>query len=292
MPARRGGRGRSGRRRAGGRPAAMPGPWSRTVSSPSRRRTSTVAPGGLQLAALSSRFATARSSRPRSPVTTHDSSSVANVTPGACRSARSTAAATSSSSRSGSTGSPVGSPSRASSTRSPTSSVSSSSWATRSARRRSRSPAGSLRREPSTSRLVRSDVSGVRSSCDASATSCRCARWESSSASSIVLNDAASRASSSPPVASIRRDRSRVRATCSAVSGQVGHRTHGMSGGEPARGTPPARSRRPRPGRARAAASRARRRPRSRGRATCIAVPSPRLPGKDAHVRAVDGRRR
>ena len=39
----------------------MPGPWSRTVSSPSASATSTGAPGGLHLAALSSRFAIARS---------------------------------------------------------------------------------------------------------------------------------------------------------------------------------------------------------------------------------------
>ena len=43
-------------------------------------------------------------------------------------------------------------------------------------------------------------------------------RCESSSASSMVLNEAARRASSSSPCASMRRDRSRVRATCSAVS--------------------------------------------------------------------------
>ncbi len=40
----------------------MPGPWSRTVTSPSRTVTSTVPPGGLHLAALSSRLPTARSS--------------------------------------------------------------------------------------------------------------------------------------------------------------------------------------------------------------------------------------
>ena len=79
-------------------------------------------------------------------------------------------------------------------------------------RRRPRPP------RPSTSRLVRSEVSGVRSSCEASATSRRCARWDASSASSIVLNAPASRDSSSSPSCSIRRVRSRVRATCSAAS--------------------------------------------------------------------------
>ena len=65
--------------------------------------------------------------------------------------------------------------------------------------------------------FVRRLVSGVRSSCDASETSCRCARAESSSAPSIVLNVAASRESSSVPDASIRRERSRVSDTSSAV---------------------------------------------------------------------------
>ena len=139
-----------------------------------------------------------------------------NRTAGACRSARSTAAATSSSSRSASR-SATGSSSRARSTRSATSSVSSSSWATTSVRSRAWSAAPRPPR-PSTSRLVRSEVSGVRSSCDASATSRRCARCEASSASSIVLNAPASRDSSSSPSRSIRRVRSRVRATCSAAS--------------------------------------------------------------------------
>ena len=65
--------------------------------------------------------------------------------------------------------------------------------------------------------FVRRLVSGVRSSCDASETSWRCARAESSSAPSIVLNVAARRESSSLPDASIRRERSRVSDTSSAV---------------------------------------------------------------------------
>ena len=52
--------------------------------------------------------------------------------------------------------------------------------------------------------FVRTLVSGVRSSWDASATSCRCARVDSSSAASIVLKLAASRLSSSSPLTSIR----------------------------------------------------------------------------------------
>ena len=57
----------------------------------------------------------------------------------------------------------------------------------------------------------------MRSSCDASETSCRCARAESSSAASIVLKLAARRLSSSRPCASMRRDRSRVSVTSSVV---------------------------------------------------------------------------
>ena len=59
--------------------------------------------------------------------------------------------------------------------------------------------------------LVRRLASGVRSSCEASATSWRCASSELSSAFSIRLKLRASAASSSLPVASIRRLRSRVR---------------------------------------------------------------------------------
>ena len=111
----------------------MPGPWSRTVSSPSRRRTSTTLPGGLHLAALSSRFATARSSRAGTPLTSAGSSSVAKRHARARAGARARPrAATSWSSRTSSTRGGSGSSSRASSTRSPTSAVSSSSWATRS----------------------------------------------------------------------------------------------------------------------------------------------------------------
>ncbi len=85
---------------------------------------------------------------------------------GACRRARSTAVATSRSSRTSSTAGASGSSSRASSTRSPTSALSSSSCATRSARSRSRSSGSGGPPRASTSRFVRSDVSGVRSSCD------------------------------------------------------------------------------------------------------------------------------
>ncbi len=71
--------------------------------------------------------------------------------------------------------------------------------------------------------FVRRLVSGVRSSWEASATSCRCARIDSSSAPSIVLKLPASRASSSPPETSIRLERSRVSATSSVA--RVSRRT-------------------------------------------------------------------
>ena len=52
----------------------MPGPWSRTVSSPSRTVTSISPPAGLHLAALSSRFETARSTVAGTPRTSDGSS--------------------------------------------------------------------------------------------------------------------------------------------------------------------------------------------------------------------------
>ena len=244
----------------------MPGPWSRTVSSPSRSRTSTAPPADSTWRRCRAGWRPRGRAAPRSPsprTAPGRSSKVTcwRVAPGALDRGRHELVEPQ---RLG--GSPAGSPSRASSTRSPTSSASSSSCATRSRRRRSRSAAGRSRRVPSTSRLVRSEVSGVRSSCDASATSWRCARWESSSASSIVLNDAARRASSSSPCASMRRDRSRVRATCSAVSVSSVDRSHGVRGWRSGRGTRPARCRRarrrPRPRRSRESA----RRPRQRAR--------------------------
>ncbi len=66
--------------------------------------------------------------------------------------------------------------------------------------------------------LVRSVASGVRSSCEASATSRRWAASERSSAASISLKLAARRPSSSSPRTSIRWVRSWVRATSSAAS--------------------------------------------------------------------------
>ena len=64
---------------------------------------------------------------------------------------------------------------------------------------------------------MRSDVSGVRSSWPASATSCRCRSREADSAASIALKAVASRAISSLPSTSIG-SRSSVRAISSAAS--------------------------------------------------------------------------
>src|SRR5256885_1215802 len=49
--------------------AVTPGPWSRTETSPFATLTSTSAPGGLHLAALSTRFVIARATRTFTPVT-------------------------------------------------------------------------------------------------------------------------------------------------------------------------------------------------------------------------------
>ena len=66
--------------------------------------------------------------------------------------------------------------------------------------------------------MVRMLVSGVRSSCEASATRFRCAATDRSSDASISFTVAASRLSSSSPVTSILRERSAVRVISSAVT--------------------------------------------------------------------------
>lgn len=85
-----------------------------------------------------------------------------------------------------------------------------------------RSSAGSARPvrslRASSSMLVRSEVSGVRSSCPASAISCCWRSWESESALVIALKEAESRAISSSPPTGMRTVRSRVRATSSTAS--------------------------------------------------------------------------
>ena len=126
----------------------------------------------------------------------------------------------------------------------------------------------------STSRFVRSDVSGVRSSCEASATSWRCARCERSSASSIVLNEVARRETSSSPCGV---DPAREVARGGDVLGGLGQLGHGPDRGRAsraARARRRARSRPARAGRAPSAASRARGRPRSAGAPAKSASPS------------------
>src|SRR3954453_21150371 len=73
--------------------SAMPGPWSRTVTSPAWTVTTTIPPGGLHLAALSSRLPMARSSEAGTPTTGDSSMSVTNRTAGRLRCPRATAAA-------------------------------------------------------------------------------------------------------------------------------------------------------------------------------------------------------
>ena len=82
--------------------------------------------------------------------------------------------------------------------------------------RRSASPIAGASR--STSTLVRSEVTGVRSSCEASATSWRCWACEVCRRASIALKRAAMRPTSSWPSASMRRPRSPVASMCSAAS--------------------------------------------------------------------------
>ena len=139
--------------------------------------------------------------------------------------------------------------SRASSTRSPTSVDSSSIWASTSvAARPSPRRAAAARRAASTpssrSRLVRSEVSGVRSSWPASATSRGWRSRDAASARSIVLNASVSRASSSVPSPGWVADR-RCAATRSAaaVSRSTGRRPVRATG-RPRSRPPPRRCRR------------------------------------------------
>ena len=107
-------------------------------------------------------------------------------------------------------------PSRASSTRSLISTR--SSPASASAAAASAGALGSSGRSASSSRLVIRLVSGVRSSCEASATSRRCAPTDSSSAAVIAANACPSRLISSWPGVSIGALRSPVALIRSTVS--------------------------------------------------------------------------
>ena len=118
---------------------------------------------------------------------------------------------------SGSAGAGSWSP-RASSARSPTMSVSSWSWTRTSSTSTERSSSLSSSTRRITSRLVRSEVSGVRSSCDASSTRRLWARRDDSSASSRRLKVRRNRPSSSGPPGVRRRVTSVVSARSSTVS--------------------------------------------------------------------------
>ena len=122
----------------------------------------------------------------------------------------------------------------ASDTTSFTRSVSSASWAETSptSSRRSAADRRWLERS-STSRLVRALVSGVRSSCEASATSRRCEARACSTAASMALKRSARRPSSSWLETSMRRERSCVVDTCSAAS--VSSRTGASTARDPRR---------------------------------------------------------
>ena len=210
----------------------MPGPWSRTVSTPSRERH-LHARRRPYLAALSSRLATARSSRaahaldddrlelggerarparsggrarpppPTSSSSAHTSCSRRAPPRGRGRRGRRRAA---SAPRAGRSGRPAA----------------------------ARGPRASPPRA-STSRLVRSEVSGVRSSCEASATSRRCARWD------VVerLEHRVERAGQARElVVAVALDPAGEVVGPGDVLGRVGQLRHGLdrrAGGEPAR---------------------------------------------------------
>ena len=207
----------------------MPSPSSSTVTTPPIRATRTVPPAGLHLAALSKRLVSARSMAPASPSTYHGSTSISNTTPGARRRTRATAASSTSCSSTVATTCEIGS-SRASSTRSPTRVLSSSSCARTSSSSSARAWSGSAgpSSEPawvSRSMLVRSDVSGVRSSWPASATRRRCRSRDAASDMSIWLKADASRAiSSSPSTGNGVRSSVRAIRSTSEVSLRTGRR--------------------------------------------------------------------
>ena len=206
----------------------MPGPWSRTVTSPPLTDTSTGAPGGLHLTALSSRLPTARARRAREPLTRHGSRRDDELGRGrvAARALHGVVDELVETQLLRRLVRGLAGPAR--STRSPTRIVRSSSWP-----RTEREDRGALGRaaargaRSSSSTLARIDVSGVRSSCEASATSWRWASREASSAPSIALKAAARRPGSSSAIGSMRWCRSPVAVTCSAAAVRRAERPRG-----------------------------------------------------------------
>ena len=112
---------------------------------------------------------------------------------------------------------------------------SSPTWATTRSSTSWRSASGRPGSAASSSALSRRLVSGVRSSWLASLTSCRCAVSDRCSAPSMVLNDAASRPSSSARSTSTRRPGSPVAVTSSATAGQPADRRQPGARHRPAR---------------------------------------------------------
>ncbi len=178
---------------------------------------------------------TARSRLAASPTTGHGSSETSKRMPCARRRTRVTARSTTSARSTSPTTWLIGS-SRASSTRSPTRALSSSIWPRTSSSSSSRACGGSAVLPSawrSRSRLVRREVSGVRSSWLASATSRRWRSREAPRASSISLKAVASRAISSSP--STRSGvRSSVTVMRSTEEREAAHRPEPVAGDEPA----------------------------------------------------------
>ena len=176
-------------------PGAVVSHTSRPRDRPRPRSTPSC---GECRAALSSRLLIARSRRSGTPSTITGSRWAWSLTWGALRRERATDSSAIRSRRTSSV-EPGGMSPRARSIRSPTSALSSSLCSTTSSSSRRRSSSSSWAPARSTSMFVRRLVTGVRNSCDASATSWRCARTDSSSAarevsrlSSIALKRVAS----------------------------------------------------------------------------------------------------
>ena len=215
----------------------MPGPSSSTASTttPSTRSTgaSTAVPGSVCRSAFSIRFRTSRCSSSRAPSTTIARRRRRSRSRGRRRRARARRRPRSTIEER-STGS-------CAATRPASARASSSRSATRRRMRREerRAEAAASRCSPSrssssSSRLASTEVSGVRSSCEASATN---SRWRASVASvsarassSALSIDSSVRASSATSSSAsgrgIRTDGSRVRSTSRAALGQLGDRLH------------------------------------------------------------------
>ena len=212
-----------------------PGPWSRTASSPSATGPRSRPPGGLHLAALSSRLRD-RPLEPRRARRARRVGSSVGVELDGRRRAR--ARALDGVARRARRGarprarSPARSP-RASSTRSPTSTVSSSSWATTSA--------SSARARSSRQRRRALEHLDVRAHARRAACAARARRrrragaaraTSASSASSIALKLPRAGRARRRRATSMRRLRSRVAATCSAAPRQPPHRRERRAGDE------------------------------------------------------------